>query len=98
MSTIVIGGGHDGLVAAAYLAKTGKPVTVIEALDIVVGFCTTEELVSEAPEFKFNPTSLDHVLLKVEPSVITELGLEKFGLTYLVNGWSGRNVARMISS
>ena len=83
MTTIIIGGGHNGLVTAAYLAKAGKPVTVVEARDIVGGFCTTEELVSEAPGFKFNPTSLDHVLLKVEPSVITELGLARYGLSYL---------------
>ena len=80
---IIIGGGHNGLTAAAYLAKTGKKVTVLEARDIVGGFCTTEELVSEAPGFRFNPTSLDHVLLKVEPSVVTDLKLHEYGLGYL---------------
>ena len=83
VTTIVIGGGHNGLVTAAFLAKAGKPVTVIEARNIIGGFCTTEELVPEAPGFLFNPTSLDHVLLKIEPSVISDLSLGRFGLTYI---------------
>jgi beta-carotene ketolase (CrtO type) len=80
---IIIGGGTNGLTAAAYLAKAGKKVLVLEARDIVGGYCTTEEMIPSAPGFKFNPTSLDHVMLKVEPSVVTELGLEQYGLRYL---------------
>jgi beta-carotene ketolase (CrtO type) len=80
---IIIGGGTNGLTAAAYLAKAGKRVLVIEARAIVGGYCTTEEMIPSAPGFKFNPTSLDHVMLMVEPSVVTELGLEQYGLRYL---------------
>ena len=80
---IVIGGGTNGLTAAAFLAKAGQRVLVIEARDIVGGYCTTEEMLPAAPGFKFNPTSLDHVMLKVEPSVITELGLADYDLRYL---------------
>lgn len=80
---IIIGGGHNGLTAAAYLAKAGCKVTVLEARNMVGGFCTTEELVEKAPGFKCHPTSLDHILTKVEPSIVTELGLEKLGLQYI---------------
>ena len=80
---IIIGGGTNGLTAAAYLAKAGKRILVVEARDIVGGYCTTEELVPSAPGFKFNPTSLDHVMLMVEPSVVTDLGLAQYGLRYL---------------
>jgi len=80
---IIIGGGTNGLTAAAYLAKGGHRVLVVEANARVGGYCTTEELLPSAPGFKFNPTSLDHVMLKVEPSVVTELGLEQYGLRYI---------------
>jgi len=50
----VVGGGHNGLVCAAFLAQAGKRVIVLEARDIVGGFCTTEETVPEAPGFKMN--------------------------------------------
>jgi beta-carotene ketolase (CrtO type) len=79
---IIIGGGTNGLTAAAYLAKAGKRVLVVEARDIVGGYCTTEEMIPSAPGFQFNPTSLDHVMLMVEPSVVTELGLAQYGLRY----------------
>ncbi|MGE0221323.1 FAD-dependent oxidoreductase, partial [Mycolicibacterium sp.] len=42
---IVIGAGHNGLVAANYLAKAGKKVLVLEARDVVGGACVTEELI-----------------------------------------------------
>ena len=80
---IIIGGGTNGLTAAAYLAKAGKKILVVEARDIAGGYCTTEEMIPAAPGFKFNPTSLDHVMLMVEPSVVTELGLQQYGLRYL---------------
>lgn len=83
LDCVIIGGGHNGLTAAAYLVRAGKRVVVLEARDIVGGFCTTEELVDTAPGFKFHPTSLDHVLLRVEPSVVTELQLSQYGLEYL---------------
>ena len=41
---IIIGGGHNGLVAAAYLAQAGQSVLVLERRDIVGGACVTEEL------------------------------------------------------
>ena len=41
---IIIGGGHNGLVAAAYLAQAGQAVLVLERRDMVGGACVTEEL------------------------------------------------------
>ena len=42
-NTIIIGGGHNGLVCAAYLAKAGKKVTVLEAAEQVGGAAATRE-------------------------------------------------------
>ena len=76
---IIVGGGHNGLVAAAYLAKNGQSVLVLERRHIVGGAAVTEELV---PGFKFSRASYLAGLLR--PRIIKELQLEKFGFKYLV--------------
>jgi len=76
---IVVGGGHNGLVAAAYLAKHGvKDVLVLERRHLVGGAAVTEELV---PGFKFSRGSYLAGLLR--PRVIDELELVKHGMKYL---------------
>lgn len=76
---IVVGGGHNGLVAAAYLAKHGaKDVLVLERRHLVGGAAVTEEII---PGFKFSRGSYLAGLLR--PRVIHDLDLVKHGMKYL---------------
>ncbi|XP_021900151.1 pyridine nucleotide-disulfide oxidoreductase domain-containing protein 2-like isoform X2 [Carica papaya] len=75
---IVIGGGHNGLTAAAYLARGGLSVTVLERRHVIGGAAVTEELI---PGFKFSRCSYLQSLLR--PSIIRELELAKHGLRLL---------------
>ncbi len=72
---IVIGGGHNGLTCAGYLAKAGRRVTVLEARDKVGGAAVTEEF---HPGFRNSVYSYSVSLL--HPKVIAELELESHGL------------------
>ena len=72
---IVIGGGHNGLTAAAYLARGGKKVLVLERRHVLGGATVTEEIF---PGFKF--TVCSYVVSLLKPNVIRELQLPKFGL------------------
>jgi len=60
IDTIVVGGGHNGLTCAAYLARGGKRVVVLESLPTVGGYRTTEPTVAEAPGFLMNTGGIDH--------------------------------------
>ncbi|KAK2981593.1 hypothetical protein RJ640_011123 [Escallonia rubra] len=62
---LVIGGGHNGLTAAAYLARSGLSVAVLERRHLVGGAAVTEELI---PGFKFSRCSYLQSLLR--PSII----------------------------
>ena len=55
---IVVGGGHNGLTAAAYLGRAGKKVLVLERRHILGGAAVTEEVF---PGFKFSVLSLIHI-------------------------------------
>ncbi len=72
---ILIGGGHNGLVCAAYLAKAGKRVLVLERRSVVGGAAVTEEF---HPGFRNSVASYTVSLL--QPKVIAELELERHGL------------------
>ncbi|UMM30410.1 hypothetical protein L5515_012306 [Caenorhabditis briggsae] len=74
---IIIGGGHNGLTAAAYLAKAGKKVCVLERRHVLGGAAVTEEIV---PGFRFSRAS--YLLSLLRPVVMQELNLKKFGLRY----------------
>eukprot|EP00808_Paulinella_micropora_P031384 g59330.t1 len=75
---IVVGAGHNGLVAAAYLAKRGIDVLLLERRHVVGGAAVTEELF---PGFRYSRASYLAGLLR--PCVIQELQLEKYGFKYL---------------
>ncbi|XP_047155295.1 pyridine nucleotide-disulfide oxidoreductase domain-containing protein 2 [Vigna umbellata] len=75
---LIIGGGHNGLTAAAYLARGGLSVAVLERRHVIGGAAVTEELV---PGFKFSRCSYLQSLLR--PSIIKELELGKHGLKLL---------------
>jgi phytoene dehydrogenase-like protein len=75
---VVIGGGHNGLVNAAYLAKAGLKVLVLERRHILGGATLTEEIV---PGFKFSVFS--YVVSLLRPEIIRELELAKHGLEIL---------------
>src|SRR5712671_547606 len=75
---IVIGGGHNGLVNAAYLAKAGKKVVVLERRHVLGGAACTEEIV---PGFKFSVCS--YVVSLLRPEIIRDLDLPRHGLEIL---------------
>jgi phytoene dehydrogenase-like protein len=75
---IVIGGGHNGLVSAAYLARAGKKVLVLERRHVLGGAAVTEEVF---PGFKFSVASYDVSLLR--PELIRVLELPRHGLEIL---------------
>src|SRR5258706_4438760 len=75
---IVIGGGHNGLVNAAYLAKAGKQVVVLERRHVLGGAAVTEEII---PGFLFSECS--YVVSLLRPEIIRELDLPRHGLEIL---------------
>jgi beta-carotene ketolase (CrtO type) len=77
---IVVGGGHHGLTCAAYLARAGKRVIVLERERWLGGMTYSRETVAEAPGFVMNPCAVDLLFTNLEPSIISELRLESFGL------------------
>lgn len=89
---VVIGGGHNGLIAAAYLAQAGLKVVVVEARESVGGCSSTESFAG----CRVNICNCDHITFRTTP-VMEELGLSELGLEYVdidpsqVNvPWDGR--------
>jgi phytoene dehydrogenase-like protein len=74
---IVVGGGHNGLVASAYLARSGARTLVLEARGHPGGAATTEAPWPEAPEFRV--TRLSYVMSLMPPTIINDLHLARHG-------------------
>jgi len=75
---IVVGGGHNGLTAAAYLARAGVSTLVLERRHVLGGAAVTEEIV---PGFRFSVAS--YVVSLLRPEIIRELNLPAHGLEIL---------------
>jgi phytoene dehydrogenase-like protein len=100
---IIVGGGHNGLVCAAYLARAGRRVLVLERRHVLGGAAVSEELY---PGFTFSVCS--YVVSLLRPQIIRELDLARHGLdiiplessfTPLLDGrslcrWSDPNLSR----
>ena len=75
---IVIGGGHNGLVNAAYLAKSGLKTLVLERRSLIGGAAITEELY---PGFQF--TTFSYAISLLRPDIVHDLDLVKHGMMVL---------------
>src|SRR5207248_3912338 len=77
------GGGHNSLITAAYLAKAGYEVVVLDARPIAGGAAVTEELT--LPGYRFDSCSTGHTLIQPNPLLRDdELGLKsEYGLEYV---------------
>ena len=75
---VVVGAGHNGLIAAAYLARAGLRTLILEARPTVGGCASTVEAVGA----RVNICNCDHVLVRAMP-IADELELASFGLRYL---------------
>ena len=71
---IVVGGGHNALTAAAYLARAGLDVCVLERRDVLGGACVTEEL---WPGYRVSRAS--YVVSMLQPKVVADLRLREHG-------------------
>jgi len=74
---IIIGAGHNGLVAAGYLARNGLNVVVLERTDRIGGACITKEIIKG-----FRVSAAAQLLGMLRPEIVTDLELGRHGLVY----------------
>jgi phytoene dehydrogenase-like protein len=85
---IVVGGGHNGLTAAAYLARAGKSVLVVERREQLGGACT---LVQPFPEHEYLVSPCAYVVGMLDEVVVSELDLRRHGYEVILadpNSWT----------
>src|SRR5581483_4954494 len=82
VDVVIIGGGHNGLTAACYLAKAGLRVTVLEAASTIGGMSQSARPFAEAPDHLVNTCSAEFIFLH-RTSVVRDLGLDRYGLRML---------------
>ena len=80
---IIVGGGHNGLVCAAYLAKAGRKVLVLERRHVLGGAAVSEEIF---PGYTFSACS--YVVSLMRPKIIRDLELAKHGMEVLPLDWT----------
>ncbi|HMP38858.1 MAG TPA: NAD(P)/FAD-dependent oxidoreductase [Roseiflexaceae bacterium] len=76
---IVVGGGHNGLTCAGYLARAGLRTLVLERRPIVGGAVCTEEVI---PGYRIDVGSSAHIMIHLTP-IVQDLELERYGLEYI---------------
>src|SRR3954462_6071159 len=74
---IVVGGGHNGLVSAAYLARAGARTVVLESRSSLGGAATTEAPWPDAPDLRV--TRLSYVMSLMPPTIVNDLNLARPG-------------------
>lgn len=78
LDAVVVGGGHNGLVAACYFAKAGLRVTVVEAQEYLGGMAASQPFIASAPDHVVSPGAYESVLLRQSP-IVHDLQLARFG-------------------
>jgi phytoene dehydrogenase-like protein len=76
---VIVGAGHNGLVAGSYLARSGRRVLIVERSAKVGGMTSSGYLIAEAPGHMVTPCAVELIFLRAT-GIIEELGLVQFGL------------------